>query len=886
MATTVYFVSDKYANYLDGYFVFNYEEWVSILKSRAKFSCDVNLGITNGILIRNNFKGNFNDINGAVVEHEQLGTHFYRIINKVFIRKNLWKLTLLKDVVSANMSNIIQSKVLVSRLGIRRDVFDPILYRKEAMELSEVKKKQLNIKSWNTDTTDDSYQPKLYGYALIWTRDSLTGQDVEVDIGLGNDDYKPDLIVNSIDVYDTSKTYLASLSGNISILVRGKQSPTITINKEAVVCACNFNAFDYGPKTTDRVLNIRTYISGQRARITPSGQIDVKIGSGNNWYTDFYRDMLQYGEDGEVSVYTETVRPLSASSMKNTTAAVALYDFFKSSVETLDENVVFDDSLFDMNGKIIQDQTTNKLYRVRVSQQPMYTMAQTMLPNMVSIITGQIKNLFNFEDTSSTVRVLVNSTTAPWTVQAVAYKINFEEIQTSSIKHTFKAFPITNDQPFKVMFIPVLENSDGTDGVYYGYRSSDGTQIGISFNRNAVIKLINELTAKYGGENAKLLDVQEVPLPPISKISTYTSEIYGTLRYLAGSANDIETLIANDTTDAIIEDNMYVIPFYAVEMCDFDYTIEMNIEMEEDIKIQEKKRYILKSPSGASSYEISIAKNKGLQGVIFKGSIRPYASWYQIQPIYEGLYGDNFLDTRGLVWKEDNSITQVSTEWATYVRQNVNYLNSFNADVEFQRSDLRINQEADWGNFGFDSAQRIVAAAIEGYQSGVSGGGLISGQINAGAAMGVSVGGQIVSEALEAGQLAYNATMDTKLLENKIAYQRQQFNYNLSNIKALPENVSKVSGIVGSNNHIPYIEIYEPTEEEIAIYDTYLDLYGVSVGSTVDLNLYNRQFNYLQGTLLKYEGVINNEEYEELCRQLTKGVRLYEEQEEQETSDV
>ena len=118
MFTTVKFLSQKYGNYLDNYYTDDYEGFIDALQSEviSSLTAHVNLGVTDGIIIENNFKGDFQDVNCAIVESSYYGTHLYKIIKRVFIKRDLWRITMIKDLVSARYNEIINSKVLVSRL--------------------------------------------------------------------------------------------------------------------------------------------------------------------------------------------------------------------------------------------------------------------------------------------------------------------------------------------------------------------------------------------------------------------------------------------------------------------------------------------------------------------------------------------------------------------------------------------------------------------------------------------------------------------------------------------------------------------------------------------------------------------------------------------------
>ena len=162
---TVKFLSEKYGNYQDSYYTKNYEDFITTLQGRVVFSQDVNLGVTDGVVIENNFKGNFHNINCAIVEHEDYGTHLYKIIKKQFIRKNIWRITMIKDMVSAKWNEILDSDVLVSRLGISTTTYDELLFIPEELKLSEVKRSHTPLRGLQGANS--------WGYLMIWKRNEL-----------------------------------------------------------------------------------------------------------------------------------------------------------------------------------------------------------------------------------------------------------------------------------------------------------------------------------------------------------------------------------------------------------------------------------------------------------------------------------------------------------------------------------------------------------------------------------------------------------------------------------------------------------------------------------------------------------------------------------------
>jgi hypothetical protein len=809
MNTTVYFVNDMYGNYLDNYYTDKYTDLINHFISKSTLTWSGNLGISDGVLVMNNFKGDFTKYNCAVVDHPTQGLHIYKIIKKEFVRKDVWNITMVKDLFSSRYNDAIMSDVLVSRLGIDRTKFDPILFIEEQMKLSEVKKQHLHL--------SEIPNKRAYGYLLMWKRDSLDGKITWQSTTIPTQDY--DIRVNSLNdlpfvkngksvpITTNDTRYLMSMYGANENLYRG------------VVLAGTDPAtrrkihFDYTLYMENKVVTNKDFRS-RLGTTLETGAFEI-IGSGAN----------------------PTDHTVVLNRMENVVA----------SAQPVGEYVI-DYSVY--NGKIVFDASTGKYYDI----------------TMGSTSTVANRRFLTLEETGALFGLTTTQISAPDSIRAYV-QIN-ESLMTfnltplpyveEALTHTFQLYNNTVDQPFQMQYIPIIEGVD--------FKYGDGTY---TTSRMSVEYVLYDLISRYAGNSGKLVDIQIIPYCPIDG-------------FINGYNEEDEEYFINSITGAPVAKDVItlggnIIPVFEVGYASYDKFIPLNIAVT-DYKLSQQERYTLTSPSGASNYSFSLAKNNGLTGFKIGVDLRPYASYHIVQPIFNGLYGTNFQDTRGLVWQEDTSMTMITDAWETYKRENINYLNSFNAEQDFQRSNLSINQQANWGNYGFDAGKRMIEAGVEATTFamdavakdvwfGAKGAGT-----GAGGATAIMVGA-VASEALDAGQLAYNNHMDTKILDNQLENSRKQFNYSLGNIQALPENIEKVAGNFGSNNFIPYLQIFTPTDDEIDYFNNYLNLYGVNVGMLVNLN--GKQFNYLQGTILRYAGQITNEEYAELCRQITKGVRKY-----------
>ena len=777
---TVKFLSEKYGNYQDSYYTKNYEDFITTLQGRVVFSQDVNLGVTDGVVIENNFKGNFHNINCAIVEHEDYGTHLYKIIKKQFIRKNIWRITMIKDMVSAKWNEILDSDVLVSRLGISTTTYDELLFIPEELKLSEVKRSHIPLRGLQGANS--------WGYLMIWKRNEL----VE-----GND-------------------------------IRWTPSRLPKINYDYQVTNINTDPFILEllkPRRTDYnntiyyVLDDNMSIPHYKMDITakPNGEI-VSTYEAVSSNTEFNIKCPQYSHNRPQSIYEV---------LKSTWGTYNEIPRIENDVRT---------GYTAEDGKVIFDGTN--YYEIR---------SYNTVDNQEFFIP---ENTFNqtLRGDLDTEFVKMISVFAVETYQRYKLEALISGEENNGVP--LGTFANCLDQPFTMIYTPMIENGQ--------MRYNDIT---MNFNQFFTEQFLYDMIGQESGESSRLVDVQIVPYSPINAF---------------GKSWDGGTIYVNEDGEPeptnVISLGNYCIPLYEVPYSSFSLEIPYNMSMF-GLKWEQQIKYRLTSPSGATVYEFSPSKSGGLKKFKISADLRPYSSFYRIQPNFSNLYGTNYNDTRGLIWQEDMSLTLVSSAFETYKRQNVNYMNSFLAEQSYKRSEQTIQHEANWGNFRYDSSKRIIES-VAGAGGQVAFGGAVAGPpgaIGAGIAAGISLVGAGIMEGIEASQLAYNNKMERKLLTNELDHARQQFNYNIGNIKAIPENIEKVSGIYHTNNFVPYLQIFEPTYREKVYFERYIKLYGVNVGQMV--NLRTKDFDYLQGTIMRYSGILTNEEYQELSSQLIRGVR-------------
>ena len=136
----------------------------------------------------------------------------------------------------------------------------------------------------------------------------------------------------------------------------------------------------------------------------------------------------------------------------------------------------------------------------------------------------------------------------------------------------------------------------------------------------------------------------------------------------------------------------------------------------------------------------------------------------------------------------DFSVAQTTSAWANYQMQNKNYQNIFDREIQ----SMELSKKA--------SLIKGVSNLLPGAVS------TLTGMENTGLGA-VKAGSQIINNAA-------NVVWDQVLKKDQINAKRELFNYNLQNIQALPQSLSKSSAFNINSKYVPFLEKYTCTEDE------------------------------------------------------------------------
>ena len=107
------------------------------------------------------------------------------------------------------------------------------------------------------------------------------------------------------------------------------------------------------------------------------------------------------------------------------------------------------------------------------------------------------------------------------------------------------------------------------------------------------------------------------------------------------------------------------------------YTVEVsNKKLDSQTEL-----YRICSPNYSNAFDFNIAMNNGVTEILVDCTYKPFDPYIHVYPKFDGLYGDDFKDQRGLVCGGDFSVAQLTTEWAQYQLNNKSFLSVFDNTV-------------------------------------------------------------------------------------------------------------------------------------------------------------------------------------------------------------
>lgn len=291
-----------------------------------------------------------------------------------------------------------------------------------------------------------------------------------------------------------------------------------------------------------------------------------------------------------------------------------------------------------------------------------------------------------------------------------------------------------------------------------------------------------------------------------------------------------------------------------------------------DKKVQnECDFYRLTSPNYNSFYEFKKTKLKdGITRITAICTYKPQTPYIKINPdLNDSLYSvKDYNDNIGLMLAGDYSIPMISDAMINYELQNRNYQAIFNRQVQ----NLDVNQRIAKEQQQFQGLVGAITAPIAGGLAGAATGAKAGPY---GAAFGAVVGAGAGGAAGIAGYVK-----DQEWLQQQQAEARDfavdQFQYQLGNIQALPQSMTKSTPLSYNNKVWPILEHFSCTDREKEVLKDKIKYNGMTIMAIGSLIDYSTAGSYLKGQMIRLNDLnddshVANAIYEEVNKGFYEG---------------
>ena len=698
----------------------------------------------------------------AVYEDNEINSRWF-VIECIRLRNGQYRLTLRRDVIADNYDSVIHAPCFIEKATLSQD--DPMIFNSENMSFNQIKTKEIQL-------TDRTKSPYIVGY--ISRNATATGEN-KISIAYNG---KVDETLENISNYE----YYA-YSNLAAENVRKPFQTSFTKN----YIIFYFRAQNYSDN--NRVYWMQLLSNGSFTgdlesvinKMIPGGVESVeKIPNGNNMAfvrlkNTYMNQQYFFNLEGGLAISSNSKVYEYINQGTGFINNQPYYDYginyftisegMKNALE-LKSNAQLT-NLLQENGKLIKDSTSNKIYRVTVAETEADGSVGTM--PFENVRQTQVANLTSFmsENTS-----YFSQSTYPTPGSPafngnlrVDYKTKRYTVTMSEVSNENAILEITNDRehlqdaPYDMFVIP-----------YDGVKVNKSGQLIYVAEKDWSLSVAQAISASWSQNY--LYDIQLLPYCPIIDYITATGE----LDYGEGKVTEIK-----DTGGRIIS-----VLLWAHKSSDtFDIPLADPIVIT-DAKIQnECDLYRLVSPNYNGQFEFNPAKNGGVTRFNVDFTYLPFSPYIHINPDFGKLYGRDFNDSRGLILGGDFSLPQSSNAFENYKVNNKNYINIFDRQIENLEVNNAIQREREiWSAAG---------GAISGITSGATAGAMIGG-----GPVGAVVGGLIGGAASTIAGVK-DVQMSDRLRNEAIDYTKDQFGYQLGNIKAMPNSLAKNTAYTFNN---------------------------------------------------------------------------------------
>ncbi len=778
---------------------------------------------------------NFNPNDGITTEHIIGGPQMYsgsanyavieqdnEIVSRWFVLENQrtrggqYRVVLKRDSVADYAEEVFSAPCFVEKGWVPNT--DSAIYNKEDMTFNQIKKSEVLLK-------DKTNTPWLIGY--------YTKSDTALTATVPASTANPDFTVNGLANWTYYNNYITPAklitSFDLDLYFKPSDLPT---TYEA-------NLF-YSNLTYDGDITLLS--SG-----IPDGN-----SSGRHYTIDTDSALWGvFGKSIDKNVLNALTKALKDNSARLFSTASSMATGYISQNEY--------ELLTDLSGRTLFDNQTGKLYRIGYKAQTNLSTRDIIEVSLASTFGYEMYNIYSTIQTDtggiSGTRPTANNPSGRKDFGLAVSKYDDIVLTLTEIGYGNYSIDIlptaggqTKDCPYNIFAIPFGE-IDVLNNV-------DSPTAELTTSADIAIKIVMALISKYSGANAILHDVQLLPYCPIEELAQNITGAQQPKLMLNSIPRELWGEIKG-------EDDKAVGYFFNAPSSSRQFNINININIS-DYKIQNETEFCrLVSPNWNGIYEFSPAKNRGVSQFVVSVEYKPFSPYIHIAPQYNqnGLYGNRENDPIGLICGGDFGLTMISDAWAAYERQNKNYQNIFDRQIQ------SLETQKYWG-----FTQDLAGATIGTVQGGATGAAV---GLQMGGGMGAAIGGA-AGALLSAAGGAADLYINNALREENIDYTKDQFGYQLGNIRALPQSLSKVNSFNPNNTIFPILEYYGATDEEVEALRNKIKYNGMTIGRVGTLNQFINpaEETYVKGQIIKLEIPEDSHLVSDIANEIYKGVRV------------
>lgn len=376
----------------------------------------------------------------------------------------------------------------------------------------------------------------------------------------------------------------------------------------------------------------------------------------------------------------------------------------------------------------------------------------------------------------------------------------------------------------------------------YGEITVVGDDFGFDTNAENALSAAAGIATSLG---SKLYDIQLLPYCPIPA--------------LRNSSTPQGINFKREPFKSWVKDEHYVpIPnakqiVFFCETSQDSFTIPVSFHMEQFTALDFKAHSLtdmvrLCSPNYNGVFEFNPYKNRGFSYVKVDYTYKPYQPYIHLAPNFGGLYEKDYDDARGLICGGDFSLPIMTDHWEQYQITNKTYQEQFNRQIENMEIHHKYARQQEMWNIATGTVASGVSGASAGHLA-------FNGPIGAGIVSGI---GAAASLAGGLADLRINDALRTEALD----YTKDQFGFQLDNIKALPNSLTRITSFNNNNKIFPFFEVYQCSDEELAAVYNKLTYNGFTIGriDTLENLILNKPPymgvpGYFKGQIIRLEDI-------------------------------